>query len=116
MKSQRQQSVCSRHRTFAVSGFTGGHAVTGRGRHTPKLTHSVPRGAAEGGSHPHPETAPQAPNLAPRRATRTRPGVGPARYPAATSGVANADAFAAPRMMIEAEFAASCNAFDDKWL
>jgi hypothetical protein len=80
------------------------------------LAHSAPLGAAEGGSHPRPETVPQAPNLAPRRVTRTRPGAGPARYPAATSAGCNADAFAAPRMMIEAEFAAACNALDDKWL
>ncbi len=66
---------------------------------------------AEGGSHPRPETVPQSTNLAPRRATRTRPGVGPARYPAATSA-----GCIAPRMMIEALLAAACNAFEDKWL
>lgn len=83
----------------------------------PKLFRSAPHGPREGGSHLRPATVPQATNLTPRRDTRTRPGAG--RWPpyAAASAAANELAgFDAPRMMIEALFAAACNAFDDKWL
>jgi hypothetical protein len=93
-----------------------------------KLGHSARRGAAEGGSHPRPAAAPQATNYGPGGGTSRQhgapdsaptPASPPAAY-AAASGAANELAFAtgcdAPRMMIEALFAAACNAFDDKWL